>query len=374
MSRISAAALAVAIVVSVTTWLFAAAHTGTAAEVPATGGPGTLTVSEAVRAALLMRAPARLWPGTGLNRGAIDQWDYYGRGSEPLPCHLLAADPPSGTSPKFTCVLPGGAVVKVKYGHNPEIQAEAAATHLLDALGFAADAVNVVPALRCYGCSRFPFTAARLHAVPGLGHLFPARYDGYTDFTRVAVEQRFPAPAIETADTSGWAWWELKASTADRASLDALRLLALFLAHWDNKAENQRLVCLDDTAANDSANGCVQPLVMIQDLGATFGPYKANLHAWKEARIWRDPETCVASMRTLPFGGSTFSDVRISEGGRQQLLSQLHALTDADIRRLFANAAFPAYQSTTDDGRDLDAWARVFRMRVRMIEAAGPCD
>ena len=30
-----------------------------------------------------------------------------------------------------------------------------------------------------------------------------------------------------------------------RADLDALRLLARVLAHWDNKSENQRLVCLD---------------------------------------------------------------------------------------------------------------------------------
>ena len=34
---------------------------------------------------------------------------------------------------------------------------------------------------------------------------------------------------------------------APRAHVDALRLLAVFLAHWDNKAENQRLVCLSET-------------------------------------------------------------------------------------------------------------------------------
>ena len=43
----------------------------------------------------------------------------------------------------------------------------------------------------------------------------------------------------------GWAWWELKDVNAPRVDLDALRLLAVFLAHWDNKADNQRLVCME---------------------------------------------------------------------------------------------------------------------------------
>jgi len=112
---------------------------------------------------------------------------------------------------------------------------------------------------------------------------------------------------------------------------------------------------------------------MIQDLGGTFGPFKVNLHAWAEAPIWRDARRCVVSMRTLPFGGSTFPDAQISEDGRQRLLAQLQALTDGDIRTLFASAAFPAYQSPTDDERDLEEWTRAFQSRVRMIGEAGPC-
>ena len=72
---------------------------------------------------------------------------------------------------------------------------------------------------------------------------------GYTDFTWVALERKFPAPAIETATRSGWAWWEPRTRTRRAGEVDALRLLAVFLAHWDNKAENQRLVCLDDRVA-----------------------------------------------------------------------------------------------------------------------------
>ena len=68
-----------------------------------------------------------------------------------------------------------------------------------------------------------------------------------------------------------------------------------------------------------------------------------------------------------------FVPVTISEGGRQLLLRELEALTDADVRELFANARVPAFQSSTDDERDLAAWARAFRGRVDQIEAGGPC-
>ena len=62
---------------------------------------------------------------------------------EPLTCRYRA-QPPSGTSAKFDCVLDGGEIVKVKYGRNPEIHAEAAATALLRALDYPADIVAIV--------------------------------------------------------------------------------------------------------------------------------------------------------------------------------------------------------------------------------------
>jgi hypothetical protein len=69
---------------------------------------------------------------------------------------------------------------------------------------------------------------------------------------------------------------------APAADVDALRLLAMFLAHWDNKSTNQRIVCLDQatTAPTPGSRRCKEPLLMIQDLGSTFGPYKANLTQW----------------------------------------------------------------------------------------------
>jgi hypothetical protein len=216
--------------------------------------------------------------------------------------------------------------------------------------------------------------ASRLFEAPLFRQILSQPGTGeYTDFNMVAVERVFPAPAIESDSASGWAWWELKFSAAPRADLDALRLLAMFLAHWDNKADNQRLICLDAGEGDGATGGCREPLLMIQDLGATFGPYKANLGGWRNAPFWTDAAGCRISMTAFPFAGASFPDARISEEGRLQLLAQLQALTDADVRGLFREARFPEYQGTTDDGLDLDQWASAFNRRVRMLAAGGPC-
>ena len=291
---------------------------------------------------------------------------------ETILCMFLRAAP-TGTSAKFDCVLEGGEVVKIKYGRNPEIQAEVAATRLVTTLGFAADDVQVVPRLRCYGCPRFPFLTMRLQA--GLGSTFVGEHGyegGYTDFEWVALERRFAAPAIETPAHEGWAWWELRDSTAPRVELDALRLLAVFLGHWDNKAENQRLVCLDDLTASEDRT-CARPLAMMQDLGATFGPNKVNLARWREFPIWSDRERCQVSLRRMPYGAGTFPDLAISEEGRMWLGRRLAMLSEADVRTLFESAHFHDYHSGTDDDRDLDAWTEAFRHRVDQIVNAGPC-
>ncbi len=73
----------------------------------------------------------------------------------------------------------------------------------------------------------------------------------HEDFEWVAVERKHYGRPIETQDVEGWAFFELdlidqKKGGAPRAHVDALRLLSVFLAHWDNKSENQRLVCLSD--------------------------------------------------------------------------------------------------------------------------------
>jgi hypothetical protein len=289
-----------------------------------------------------------------------------------LPSCRFVAEAPTGTSAKFACVLDGGEVVKVKYGRNPEIHAEAAASRLLTVLGYPADFVTILPRIRCYGCPRFPFTTMRLLSrVLAIGLLSPHGYDaGYTDFEWASVERKFPAPSIQTDTTEGWAWWELERSRASRSELDALRLLAVFLAHWDNKSENQRLVCMETTAV---ATDCARPVLVVQDVGATFGPSKLNRARWRELPIWADSATCAVSMRTLPSHGATFPDGRISEEGRALLAARLSLLSDADIHHILTDARVAAYESGTDDAGDLAAWTEAFRYRVDRIVNSGPC-
>jgi hypothetical protein len=295
----------------------------------------------------------------------------------PIPSCRFVWSEPSGTTPKFECVFADGPTVKVKYGHDAEIHSEAAATALLRLLGYAADTVTIVARLRCYGCPRHPFVAAHLRRTFFVPFVPDEITDGYTDFEWVSVEQKFPATALETDVVAGWEWRELDDVDAPRAEIDAFRLLAAFLAHWDNKSENQRLVCLDQvgrgpagTSARVSEGGCAQPLAMIQDLGASFGPPKVNLARWRDLPVWHDRTTCMLSMRALPFEGATFEDVIVSEAGRALAAERLSALTDEQIERLFAEARFPQFQAGTADERDLKAWTEAFKSRVTQIADA----
>jgi len=286
-----------------------------------------------------------------------------------LPACRFLGSPPTGTSAKFDCVFDGGEVVKVKYGRNPEIHAEAAATTLLQLLGYPADTVTIVPRLRCYGCPRFPFIAMHLRQALGLRLESDDDDQGYTDFEWVSVERKFPAHEIETEAEKGWSWWELDGSDAPRADVDALRLTAVFLAHWDNKDVNQRLVCLDGPPPGPDAD-CQRPLALIQDLGATFGPSKVNLARWRALPIWSDRQRCTVSMAALPFRGASFSDAQISEAGRAKLASRLAAIPDAAVARLFSTARFPQFQVGTDDEGDIEAWVAAFRHRADQIVSA----
>jgi hypothetical protein len=112
---------------------------------------------------------------------------------------------------------------------------------------------------------------------------------------------------------------------------------------------------------------------MLQDLGATFGPAKANLTRWRSMPVWEDRAACTVSMKALPYHGGTFPDAQITEAARLRVAGQLDAFAEADIAGLFAAARFPQHYSGTDDDRDLAAWVAAFRGRVEQIRAAGPC-
>ena len=368
------AATAIAVLLgSISNWLAAADYAAIPPhgefhphDVPVWAISGTDAAQE--RLDTLRRASFRLSQDNPNENGGITGASSTDPLDGPVPSCRFAPAQPSGTTPKFDCVFAGGDTVKVKYGHDAEIHSEAAATSLLRILGYPSDNVRIVPRLRCYGCPRHPFVVMHLRQWLGVPFVTADVAGGYTDFEWVSVERRFPGAAIETDARSGWEWRELDQVDAPRAEVDAFRLLAVFIAHWDNKSENQRLVCLDD--ASGGTRRCERPLAMIQDLGASFGPPKVNLARWRDLPVWHDRTTCTLSMRALPFEGATFEDVRISEAGRALLAERLAVLSDAAIERLFAEARFPQFQAGTDDERDLEAWTGAFRSRVNQIDGA----
>jgi hypothetical protein len=285
------------------------------------------------------------------NRGIVDKT---------LTTCRYKPDEVTGTTPKFDCELPGGEKIKVKYGGTQEIPSETAATRLLHALGFGADRVSRVDVVRCFGCPFQPFHTRALIEMLNLQNFVDRRidYSSYRDFKQVSVERNLDGAAIEAGPERGWAFHELRyidpsKGGATRAEVDALRLMAVFLHHWDNKSSNQRLTCPDSKTAD-----CRQPLAMIQDVGSEFGPKKADLENWRSKPVWHGERgACVLSMRGMPYNGGTFEDVAISEGGRRLLADRLRQLSQKQIETLFTAAGL----------EDVPAWTAAFQHRVRQI-------
>ncbi len=290
------------------------------------------------------------------NRGAVDP---------KLTVCKYKPDEISGTTPKFDCVLENGDKVKVKYGYTKEIPSEIATSRLLDALGFGADKVSRVEKVRCYGCPFQPFHTRSLWELIGLTEFMDKRvdYKRYRDFEGVSVERNLEGEPIEVGKERGWGFYELKSidpakGGATRAEVDALRLIAVFLHHWDNKTANQRLTC-----QNSKTPDCAHPLAMIQDVGSDFGPKKVNLENWKSKPVWGDPATCTLTMKWMPYKGGTFGDVQISDEGRRLLGNRLSQLSRRQIESLFVNAGL----------NDVPQWVAAFEDKVQQIAAHPGC-
>jgi hypothetical protein len=279
--------------------------------------------------------------------------------------------PSEGRSPKFQCRLPSGESVKVKYGRtNAETRSEVAGSRLLTALGYGADRMYVVQRIRCYGCPRYPYPR-----FSWFDSLF-VDYGRFFDFDFAVIERPMEGLRLETHDRKGWGWYELDKIDPARGGAtpderDAFRLLAAFLNHWDNKTENQRLVCLPDP--NPAPDPCPRPFLVIQDLGADFGPWGMDLDGWRSHPVWNDAQTCRLSMKSLPFGGSTFHDVQIGDAGRRLLLGLLERLSETQVRALFVGARFTEPRHGPPESGDIAGWVQVFEDRVRQIAQAGPC-
>ena len=270
----------------------------------------------------------------------------------------------SGATPKFTCRLPNGHELKVKYvdpnSRYGEVYGEVLGSRLLWALGFGADRMYSVRVV-CHKCPE---------AIGGV-----ARANGDRLLDPAAVERKLGR------ELSGeWYWSELDRideakGGATRAERDALKLLAVFIQHGDSKPVQQRIVCLDD--APDKTQHCAEPLMMISDLGNTFGRALAlnqprggvNLKEWSALPVWKSGDACVGNLAGSLTG--TLRDPVISEAGRSLLAALLMKLSDDQLRDLFEGARVYLRPRVPDEGRSgfptVGEWVSAFKERRRQV-------
>ena len=268
----------------------------------------------------------------------------------------------SGRSPKFTCVIGADDEVKVKYGReNGEVYAEVAASRLLWALGFGAD--RMYPArVVCLNCPPDPVVSTR-------------NREPEVTFDPAAIEREVEGQVLEISENSGWSWTDLDlveptAGGAPAAHRDALKLLAVMIQHTDSKAEQQRLLCAPGESVDERGEPCLHPLMMISDLGLTFGHANlfnrnqvgsVNLEQWSRARLWSDPKRCVAELSQSQTG--TLGNPRISEAGRKFLADLLVQLSDAQLRDLFEVARFAERTGPSIKPATVDDWVAAFKVK-----------
>jgi hypothetical protein len=319
---------------------------------------------EYLRKAMVWR-PTRI-PAMDLVRGPEGEGAF--KPDQSVTCEYVKPDEPlSGATPKFTCDLGGGDVVKVKYGkNNGEVYAEVAASRLLWALGFGADHMYPVQ-VACRNCPIEPWYWSS-----------EPRVDE-KKFELATIERKLDGKTIEASGKEGWTWPELdsvdeRAGGAPVAHRDALKLLAVLLQYSDTKAQNQRLICLPDgVVRNESGDeDCTKPFMFPQDVGVVFGKANllnnnsVNLQSWQDMPVWRDPRQCVAHLKKSMTG--TLEHPRISEAGRKFLADLLSQLSDTQIRDMFAAARFDrrGRKIRTPEGErpaTIDDWVRVFKKK-----------
>jgi hypothetical protein len=235
-----------------------------------------------------------------------------------------------------------------------------------------------VHSVRCQGCPPLPQQALQClsEGGPEVVCLQGASPSRVVTFEHAAIERPFPGRKLESASDQGWSFYELDKidparGGSSRAEVDALRLVAIVIAHWDNKGPNQRLVCPE---GKDNPDGsCAQPLAIVQDLGAALGPKRMDLLNWRRVPVWSDAKACQVSMSTLPYHGATFTDRQISEEGRQFALKLLRGIPPAQLNTLFEAAGVTSFNHVLTEAHQPQAWTDAFVAKVDAIAAGGPC-
>jgi hypothetical protein len=304
-----------------------------------------------------------------------------------------------GKTPKFSCKITkvessDGTVqtltdqmkeesIKVKFGASDnEIYAEVASTRLMWALGFYADSWFAVH-VECNHCPSDPAS--------GSGSAQLRSYDAAT------VVRKYPGHKMveQSKSDQGWSWKEFEQLNGRPSyEKDALKLLASFIQHSDNKPPQQRLVCDGvkvDQSTHPFTTTCTDSKMIVQDVGASFGGgglftsndgAKMNLEKWTEKKLWKktgtagtsepDCPVCQAQLSKSLTAHDGLGDPTISEEGRRLLAGLMCQLTDAQIEDLFRSArvsAMPKYHNSDGSFRSGLDEATIHRQWVEAFKA-----
>jgi hypothetical protein len=119
------------------------------------------------------------------------------------------------------------------------------------------------------------------------------------------------------------------------------------------------------------AERCQHPVMMINDLGQTFGRSNlfnrdavgsVNLKQWSAAHLWADPKLCIGELPPSQTG--SLQNPRIREGGRKFLADLLMQLSDQQIHDLFEAARFEnRSERLITPPATIDQWADEFKKK-----------
>jgi hypothetical protein len=202
-------------------------------------------------------------------------------------------------------------------------------------------------------------------------------------------------------DEEGWSWKELDtANGRPTYERDGLKLLGAFIQHSDNKPPQQRLVCdkVDvDTKTQPYTTTCDKSVMLVQDVGATFGTggaftsndsAKMNLKGWSNQKLWSkvgtdgSPKQCQAILHKSLTAKDGLDNPQISEEGRRFDAGLMCQLTDQQILDLFKASrasAMPEYHNKdgsfktgVDEASVEQQWVQAFKNKREQL-AAGRC-
>jgi hypothetical protein len=250
-------------------------------------------------------------------------------------------------------------VLKVKYttggNRGREVHTEVAASRLLWTLGFPADHMFPV-SVQCAGCSEDPFRDVRTdkdNRPVNETHSFP----------NATIERRV-IETIETEPDQGWDWGEVYESAGwtsrTRTEFEAY-VLALNMFHFHNGVSKQNSVGCEKGYWDPATGICSRPVILLDDLGATFGGGRSrgDLSKYASNTVFVTPGSCelradLAGFRLVP------------EAARRLLADRLSVIDEAVVRTIFEVAGLD--HRNTD--ASLDEWVAVFMERIAEVKGA----